>query len=93
MIEFLENNLLSCSWKSVGLECMGCGFQRALIHLLKGEFYEAFVMYPAIYTLMLMGLLLLLHLKFQFSFGARLLKMLFILNVLIIVTNYILKFI
>lgn len=93
LIEFLENNMLSCFWKSAGLECTGCGLQRAMVHLLKGEFTEAFLMYPAIYTLIGMALFLLLHLKFQFSFGARLLKVLFILNVLIIITNYILKFI
>ena len=92
MIEFLENNMLPCAWKTVGLECTGCGLQRALILVLKGDFTGAFLMYPAIYTLLVMGLFLLLHLRFQFSFGARLLKVLFVLNVLIIITNYILKF-
>lgn len=36
-----------------GIECLGCGFQRALLLLLKGEFRNAFEMYPAIYTSLL----------------------------------------
>lgn len=93
IIGFLEKNLLSCPWKKLGLECTGCGFQRSVIHLLKGEFSEAFTSYPAIYTLILMFLFLGIHLRFNFSQGARILKWLFVLNVAIIVLSYILKFI
>lgn len=93
MIRFLENNLLSCPWKEMGLECTGCGLQRGVIHLLKGEFSEAFVVYPAIYTLILMFLFLGVHLKFNLSRGAQVLKWLFILNLAVIVVHYILKFV
>jgi hypothetical protein len=93
IIGFLEKNLLSCPWKKLGLECTGCGFQRSFIHLLKGEFFEAFSIYPAIYTLILMFMFLGIHLRFNFSQGARILKWLFVLNVAIIVISYILKFI
>ena len=75
----------------MGVECMGCGMQRAVIHLMKGEFLAAFYLYPAIYTLILMFGLLLVHLRFDFSFGARMLKYLFFLNVLIILVHYVYK--
>jgi len=83
--------MLSCQWKKVGVECMGCGMQRAIIHLLKGEFADAFYMYPAIYTLGIMMIFLALHLKFNFVKGHLVLKWLFILNILIIIVNYIYK--
>jgi hypothetical protein len=93
LVDFLEKNMLSCQWKEVGLECTGCGLQRSVIHLLRGEFTEALVVYPAIYTLIVMFAFLGIHLKFNFAKGAEVLKWLFVLNVAIIVVHYFLKFI
>lgn len=91
-ISFLENNLLSCPWKKhLDLECMGCGMQRSVIYILKGEFTSAFYMYPAIYTLIIMFSILFLHLKFDFKYGSRILISLFSLNAIIILLNFILK--
>ena len=45
-----------------GIECLGCGFQRAFILLLEGNFEAAFIMYPAIYS----SLILLLIAGFHF---------------------------
>ncbi len=70
---------------------MGCGMQRAIIHLLKGEFLDAFYMYPAIYTLIIMFGYLGLHLLFQFKYGAKILLYLFYINTAIILINYGLK--
>ena len=93
IIGFLEDNLLSCPWKEMGLECTGCGMQRSMVHLLKGEFTEAFFMYPAIYTLLIMFVFLGIHLKYNFEHGARILKWLFLLNLAVILVHYITKFI
>lgn len=93
VISFLEENMLTCQWKQLGVECMGCGTQRSLIHLLKGEFLEAFYIYPAIYTLIGMFVYLGFHLKFAFKNGHKILLFLFISNALIILSNYILKYI
>ena len=92
-ISFLENNMLSCQWKNLGMECMGCGFQRSVIFLLKGDFAKAFISYPAIYSLIILALVLGLHLKFNFSAGHKILQWLFIFNLIIIIGNYILKLI
>ena len=93
VVSFLEKHMLSCQWKEhFHIECLGCGTQRAFIHLLKGEFIEAFYMYPAIYTLILLFSYTVLHLLYKFKIGAKIIVSLFILNVLIMVTNYILKF-
>jgi hypothetical protein len=44
-----------------GLECPGCGMQRAVKFLINGEFTAAFQMFPAIYTLIALGILLGFH--------------------------------
>ncbi len=94
LISFLEENMLSCQWKDqFGVECTGCGMQRSIIHLLKGEFVEAFYFYPAIYTLIIMFIFLGLHLKFDFKQGHKILLYLFIINLAIMLTNFIIKII
>lgn len=94
LLSYLEENLLSCTWKqNIGIDCLGCGMQRAIISILKGDFIEAFKMYPAIYTLFFMFIYLGLHIKFNFKRGSKILLYLFILNIIIMITNYILKII
>ncbi|MBL4604087.1 MAG: DUF2752 domain-containing protein, partial [Flavobacteriaceae bacterium] len=40
--------MLPCYSKQLfGVDCLGCGLQRSFILLTKGEFIEAFKMYPA----------------------------------------------
>ena len=54
--------MLPCSNKAIfGVECLGCGTQRAMALLLHGEFWAAFKMFPAIYTTLLLFLLIGLH--------------------------------
>jgi hypothetical protein len=50
----MEEYMLPClSKKLFGIDCLGCGIQRAVVLLFKGEFAAAFYMYPAIYTMLL----------------------------------------
>ncbi|MBT8252652.1 MAG: DUF2752 domain-containing protein, partial [Bacteroidia bacterium] len=85
-MQSLENFMIPCLWKKyLHIECMGCGSQRSLILLFQGEFEAAFYMYPAIYTLLILFGFLLLHLKFQFKYGAKILLALFLINISIIV--------
>jgi hypothetical protein len=44
-----------------GIECLGCGFQRAFVFLLEGNFEAAFAMYPAIYTSLILLFFIVLH--------------------------------
>ncbi len=54
--------MLPCVSKSLfGVDCFGCGSQRALVLVCKGNFIEAFQMYPAIYTTILFFAFLGLH--------------------------------
>lgn len=59
----LEKYMFPCISKTLfGIECLGCGFQRAFVLLLEGNFEAAFIMYPAIYS----SLILLLIAGFHF---------------------------
>lgn len=92
IISFLEKNLLSCPWKQhLDIECMGCGMQRALIHVLKGEFSQAFALYPAVYTLLFLFIFLAFHLKFKYKNGRKIINYLIVINVLIISISYVYK--
>lgn len=46
-INWLQNHLIACPFKYLtGIDCPGCGFQRSLIQLLKGNLSESFAIYP-----------------------------------------------
>lgn len=88
----LENHMLPCVSKHfLGIDCPGCGLQRAFILLLKGNFIEAFKMYPAIYTLLLFGILIIYNFFFKNKVNSKIMYSLGFLNILIIVTNYLIK--
>jgi Protein of unknown function (DUF2752) len=50
----LEKYMFPCLSKTLfGVECFGCGMQRALALVFQGNFAQAFQMYPAVYTTLL----------------------------------------
>ena len=74
-----------------GVECPGCGTQRAIAFLLEGEFYEAFKMFPAIYTLAIFFVLLGLHLIDKKRNYSKLVIASAILNGAVIIIAYFIK--
>ncbi|MEZ4797326.1 MAG: DUF2752 domain-containing protein [Flavobacteriaceae bacterium] len=87
-----EDYMLPCLTKKFfGIECFGCGFQRSAVLLFQGEFVAAFKMYPAIYTLLLFAGFLVTNMFFKFKNEERIKLILVVLNIVIIVTNYIIK--
>jgi len=94
MIQWLEHYMIPCPIKQItGLPCPGCGMQRAIIELIKGNVIESIISYPALIPLIIMFCFLVLHLKFEFKHGAAILKCFFIINAIIISINYIFEFI
>jgi len=88
----LEDYMLPCVNKKVfGVECPGCGVQRSFAHLVKGEFTEAFHMYPAIFTLVILFAFLIVNKRYKFRFRKKIILTLAIVNVLIIVISYVIK--
>ena len=86
--------MLPCIYKKyLGVECPGCGMQRALIELLKGNLLESLKVYPALLPTIFMLTYLSLHLLLKFEKGAYVLKISFIFTASIIVVNFIMKII
>lgn len=89
-----EDYMLPCLSKQLlNLECFGCGLQRSTLLLFQGQFISAFKMYPAIYTLILLAAFLILNPYLKFKNTERIKITLVVLNIAIIVTNYIIKII
>jgi hypothetical protein len=88
----IEDYLIPCLNKKLfGLDCLGCGFQRSLVFVIKGDFTAAFQVYPAIYTLLLLAFFIVLNLRFKFKNGKNIIIILASINVLIIVVSYFIK--
>ena len=89
-----EQNMIPCLSKTMlGVDCPGCGLQRSVVHLLRGEFWEAFLMYPAIYALITLFGFLILDYFFSIKRSNTITMVLMILTVSLILINYILKLI
>ncbi|WP_108172194.1 DUF2752 domain-containing protein [Christiangramia gaetbulicola] len=86
--------MLPCLNKSLfGIDCTGCGAQRAAVLLFRGEFLQAFHMYPAIYSLAILLLFLLFNLFIKFKFDYNIKIGLIMFNAVIIGGAYIFKMI
>ncbi|WP_456440590.1 DUF2752 domain-containing protein [Psychroserpens sp.] len=87
-----EEYMLPCLSKTlIGVDCMGCGIQRSVALIIQGDLIAAFYMYPAIFTLILLfGFIGLNYFK-NYKFAGKVIIPLAIINVVIIVGNFILK--
>lgn len=86
--------MLPCLNKTLlGVECTGCGAQRAVALIFQGEFIEAFYMYPAVYSLAVLLGFLLFNLFFKFRYDYSIKMGLIIFNAIIIAGAYIIKMI
>ena len=74
-----------------GVECTGCGAQRATVLLFQGNFQEAFFMYPAIYSLLILLIFLVFNLFYKFKNDYNIKIGLIIFNAVIIGSAYIIK--
>ena len=92
IVGWLEKHMMPCFYKKFfGIECPGCGMQRAFIELLKGNFLESLKSYPALIPTLLTFIFLIIHLIFKFEKGGHYLKISFIFTTSIILINYFYK--
>lgn len=88
----LENIMIPClSKKLFGLDCPGCGMQRATIMLFEGDFNAAFHMFPAIYTTIPLFIFIGLHLVDKTRNYSKLIIPFAIANAAIMVVAYLYK--
>lgn len=89
-IEWLSEHLFSCPFKTqFGIDCPGCGLQRSILSLFRGDLTASFKYYPATIPLIFIVLFTIVHLKVDFKFGAQLIKVVFAGVAVIILINYI----
>ena len=92
MIKGLEDYMLECTSKKIfGVECIGCGIQRATALLFKGEFVAAFKMYPAIYPLLLLLLLVFFNFFIKFKYAFQIKVGLLLITAAIMIISYAIK--
>ncbi|MEC3908588.1 DUF2752 domain-containing protein [Tamlana sp. 2201CG12-4] len=90
----MEEYMLPCLNKKLfGVECFGCGMQRALVLIFQGEFVSAFYMYPAIYSLITLFIFIAINIFFKFKYSNRIIGALAIITVITIIVSYIFKII
>jgi len=90
----VKDYMLPCLNKRLfGFDCPGCGLQRSVLLLFKGEFLAAFQMYPAIYTLIPLFGFIILNKLFTIRYANQFIIGLSISSVTLIVINFILKLI
>ncbi len=90
----MEDYMLPCMNKKLfGVECMGCGTQRAFLLLFEGDFVGAFKMFPPIYTTVLLFLFIGIHLIDKSRNYQKLIIGLAVSNAIIIVIAYFYKLI
>ena len=88
----IEDFMIPCINKTLfGVDCFGCGTQRAFLLILKGEFLEAFYMFPAIYTTILFFIILGLNFIDKSRNYHKLIISLAIINAIIMIVSYIYK--
>ncbi|MGG6232108.1 DUF2752 domain-containing protein [Tenacibaculum sp. SDUM215027] len=88
----LEDYMLPCLNKQLfGVDCLGCGIQRALSLIFQGELVAAFKMYPAIYTLLILAILVGFNFFYKVKYAQKIISILAVVNIIIIVTSYVIK--
>lgn len=88
----LERFMLPCLNKKLfGIDCPGCGTQRALVMICKGDFSAAFHQFPAIYTTILLFAFIGFHYLDTSRNYLKAIKVLAIINAIIMLVAYFVK--
>lgn len=91
-IDHLEKHLLPCTVKSLtGIDCPGCGMQRAAVDLLRGDVVGSLAHNASLVPLLITLLYCSAHLLFGFRQGARILVGLFGATAAIMLIQYLVK--
>src|SRR5882762_1916714 len=72
---WLQNHLLPCPFKYLtGIDCPGCGFQRSVIALIRGDLHKSLTLYPATIPLILLSTYLVLDKFFKLDTSRDIIK-------------------
>ena len=84
--------LIPCPFKYLtGIDCPGCGFQRSVLALLKGDFMESFSLYPPAIPFLLSAFAGISVALLKKNTESKILKVMYFTTGLIVVINYVYK--
>jgi len=84
--------MFPCAYKQLfGIDCPGCGFQRACIALLKGNLTQSLSLYPAAIPVLITAFVLLVNSRYKFDQKAYIRKGLYFFTGGIILVSYVNK--
>lgn len=90
--QWMESHMLTCpSVAMTGMQCPGCGFQRALADLVRGDLGASWEHYPPLFPFLLTLVLLVVALRSRFRWRLHLLLGAFFTTIAFIGVNYFLK--
>ena len=91
-IELMEDFLLPCLNKQLfGIDCYGCGGQRSVLLLLKGDFHGAFMIFPAIYPILILLGFVLFNLFYKFQYDYFIKIALILITATVMAVSYLIK--
>ncbi len=94
IFSWLEQFTLPCVIKTIfHHDCPGCGFQRSVLLLLQGSVKQSWQMYPPAVPILLLLAYGMLHLRYKFRNGAKIVQYGYIFVALFVMINYIYKII
>lgn len=86
--------MLTCGIKKItGMDCPGCGIQRSFFKLIHGDFIESFELFPALLPLLFLIIYTVIHLKFMFKNGHKVILGLFFATIGLTIFNFTYKLI
>jgi len=85
----MEEYMLPCITKQLfHFPCPGCGSQRAVLMLIQGDFKGAFLMFPAIYPLVLFGLLIFINYLKPIKWYSKVVSTIALISVFSVLISY-----
>lgn len=92
MIDWLEQHLFTCFFKAhFGLECPGCGLQRAFISLLRGHLSESLHYHAALIPFLFTILLLIGQIILKRENGGKYVMWAFILTCTVTMVQFVVR--
>ncbi len=81
--------MLTCGIKKItGMDCPGCGIQRSFFKLIHGDIIDSIELFPALLPLLFLIIYTMIHLKFMFKNGHKVILYSFVLTVGLTIFNF-----